>query len=220
MHDRDYLMRLINQMSVAFGQLMGLKEQKKHEEAIVHIDEFLSRELRLRARLALGLSDKDLLAMFSTGGVPNAESVAIIASFLQEEGDLLRELGREEESVPRYEKALRLMLYVLRVSGPVEGLRLEERAGALFAALASERCTAETRRAMWAWQEHEGRYAEAEDLLYDLREDGAVSPEEGYDFYDRLERLADEALTSGELTRDELRDGRRQWQLLTGETAS
>ncbi|MBB6672569.1 DUF6483 family protein [Cohnella nanjingensis] len=220
MHDRDYLMRLISQMSVAFGRLMGLKEQKKHEEAIVHIDEFLSRELRLRARLALGLSDKDLLAMFSTGGVPNAETVAIIATFLQEEGDLLRELGRDAESVPRYEKALRLMLYVLRVNGPIEGLGLEIRKNMLLTALADESCSAETRRAIWVWQEYEGRYAEAEDLLYDLSEDGAVTPEDGREFYDRLDRLGDEALASGGLTRDELQDGRRQWQSLTGETAS
>lgn len=220
MFDRDYMMRLISQTTTALGRLMGLKEQNKHDEAMELIDEFLSRELRMRTRLALGLSDEDLLKMLSIGGVPNLESVAIIAVFLQEEADLLLETGRTGDAVPRYEKALRLLVYVCLKGGAIKGLRAEERIGETIARLAPYETTNETKRSVWAWYESRGQYAEAENMLYELYDEEAVTGEEGRSFYERLERMNDEALERGGLPRSELREGLGQWIKLAGETAS
>lgn len=217
MYDRDYLMRLINQTSAVLARLLGLKEQKKPDEALEAIDEFLSKELRMRSRLALGLSDSDLLAMLSVGGVPNPEMIGTVAVFLQEEGDLLFETGRLDESLMRYEKALRLMMHVLRENGPIDGLRLEERADELVAKLAPYEVAPATRKAAWEWSERAGKYADAENMLYELYEINAVTPEEGGAFYDRLEALDDASLERGGLPRAELRDGKRQWSKLAGE---
>lgn len=220
MFDRDYMMRMISQMAAAMGRVMGLKEQKKHEEALLEIDEFLSKELRMRTRLALGLSDEDLVQMLSVGGTPNYESVAIVAAFLQEEGDILSETGRTADAVPRFEKALRLMLYVLRGNGPIKGFDLEERAERLLGNLAPFETSAETKRAVWGWRESEGRFADAEDLLYELYDQQGVTPDEGRSFYERLERKSDSELEDGGLPRPELWEGRRQWDTLAGETTS
>lgn len=219
MSDRDYLIRLINQAAQALGSALGLRQQQKQQEALDLLDDFLGRELRLRARLALGLSDRDLLAMLSVGGVPNGESVAIMAAFLQEEGELYAELGRLSESLPRYEKALRLNLYLLRNYGEIEGWDVPGRTDRLLRELSPYRLEAETRRALWQWHEESGRLAEAENELYELKREGGAVPEDGIRFYDRLEALDDEALQRGGLTRDELAEGREQWRLLTGETA-
>lgn len=220
MYDRDYLMRLISQTTTMLGRLMGLKEQKKHEEAMELIDEFLSRELRLRTRLALGLSDEDLLQMLSVGGEPNLESVAIIAAMLQEEGELLDDTGRIGDAIPRYEKALRLMIRAYLMGGEVKGLRMEERVRALQRRLAPYMVSPETKRSVWSWQESRGQFAEAENTLYELYDEQAVTETEGSAFYDRLEELGDEALERGGLPRPELEEGRRQWTKLAGETAS
>lgn len=220
MHERDYLMRLISQTTVALGRLMGLKEQKKHDEAMELIDEFLSREMRMRTRLALGLSDEDLLQMLSIGGVPNLESVAILAAFLQEEGDLLYATGKPGDAIPRYEKALRLLVHALREGGPVKGLRMEERIRELAARLAPYEIASETKRSVWSWHESQGHYADAENMLYELYEDQAVTSKEGRSFYERMERLDDGALERGGLPRSELREGIEQWIKLAGETAS
>lgn len=220
MFDRDYMMRMISQMAAAMGRVMGLKEQKKHEEALLEIDEFLSKELRMRTRLALGLSDEDLVQMLSVGGTPNYESVAIVATFLQEEGDILSETGRTADAVPRFEKALRLMLYVLRENGPIKGFDLEDRAERLLGQLAAYETSVETKRAAFGWRESEGRFADAEDLLYELYDHQGVTPDEGPSFYERLERKSDSELENGGLPRPELREGRRQWDTLAGETTS
>ncbi|MBN2982610.1 DUF6483 family protein [Cohnella algarum] len=220
MYDRDYLMRLINQTSVMLARIMGLKEQQKPEQALEEIDEFLGKELRMRARLALGLSDSDLIGMLSVGGVPNPEMIGTLAAFLHEEGDLLRESGRANDSLPRYEKSFRLIVHVLATNGPIDGLKLEERAETLLAKLAPYEAASTTKRAAWSWLELSGKYADAENALYELFELKAVTSEEGNAFYDRLSELADETLAAGGLPRAELDDGREQWNLLAGETAS
>lgn len=215
MYSRDYLMRLISQTTSMLAQIMGLKEQKKHEEAMNLIDEFLNRELRLRTRLALGLSDEDLLQMLSVGGQPNLEQVAMVAAFLQEEGELLEEEGRQADGLLRYEKALRLMLYVLREGGEIPALRLTERSERLIRILAPFEKEPETKRAVWRYRESGGDWAEAENLLYELYDDGAATEEDGVAFYDRLAEKDDDLLEQGGLSRQELEEGRRQWLSLT-----
>jgi hypothetical protein len=220
MYSRDYLMRMISQMTQMMGQLMGLKEQKKNDEALALIDEFLNKELRMRTKLALGLSDEDLLQMLSVGGLPNMESVAMIAIFLQEEGEILEEQGRLHDTLPRYEKALRLILYVLRMNGPISGFDLENRAAKLIDRTEPYERMAETKRSLWQWYESGKKLADAEDLLYELYDTGGASFEEGIAFYERLDLLDDSELEAGGLSRAELREGMAQWRLLAGESVS
>jgi hypothetical protein len=217
--ERDYLMRMIAQSTKALGVIMGLREQNKQEQALEQIDEFLGRELRLKTRFAMGMSDGDLLSMLSVGGVTNVESVAIISAFLQEEAELLSDLGRENESVPRFAKALRLNLWLLRENGGFDGWDVGAKVERLLESLSPYEWDAETKRAVWQWSEAQGRLADAENWLYELQEMSAVSKPEGYAFYERLTSLDDETLLAGGLPRAELEEGRRQWASLTEESA-
>ncbi|MFC4601908.1 DUF6483 family protein [Cohnella hongkongensis] len=220
MFERDYLVRLLTQAGSVLGRAMGLRSQQKQREALELIDEFLGRELRLRSRLAMGLSDDDLLSMLSVTGSPNAESVAVVAAFLHQEADLLHDLGETGESVPRYEKALRLSLFMLRSGMEVDGWDVRARVSELLEALEPYEPVAETRRALWQWHESEGRLAEAENALYELADEDAASAAEGEAFYDRLAACGDEVLEAGGLKREELEEGRRQWAALMKEKVS
>jgi len=210
-------MRLISQTALVLGRIAGLKEQKKQTEALELIDEYLGRELRLRTRLAMGLSDDDLLAMFTVNGVPNAESVAVIAALLQEEAELLEDMGNSGQSVPRFAKALRLNIYLLRNGVEIEGWDIGERVEKLIEVLSPYIVDVETKRALWAWHEWSGRFTEAEDMLYELQEEEGATYEEGDAFYGRLSILGDEALEQGGIPREELEEGRRQWGALMKE---
>lgn len=217
MLERDYLMRLISQAASVIGRSMGLRERMKRSEALDLLDEFLSKELRIRTRLAMGLTDEQLLQMLTVGGVPNAESVAVIAGFLQEEADILTDLGQEDQALPRYEKALRLNLYLLRENVDIQDWDVEARTARLLEAIAPYRIGAETKRSIWSWHEAKDNFANAENVLYELADDSAVSAQEGERFYARLSLLDDERLASGGLPREELEEGRRQWQALMKE---
>ncbi|MFC5468625.1 DUF6483 family protein [Cohnella suwonensis] len=217
MFERDYLIRLLAQAGAVLGKAAGLKDLGKPQEALQTIDEFMSRELRLRSRLAMGLTDEDLLSMLSLTGSPNAESVAIVASCLKQEAELYASLGEEDESVPRFEKSLRLTLHALRNELEAEGWDARKRAEELIASLDPYETEADTKKALWGWHEEEGRFADAENLLFELGEAGALSAEEGQAFYTRLSGMEDAALDAGGLPRDEMEEGRRQWGALTKE---
>jgi hypothetical protein len=217
--ERDYLIRLLTQAGLVLGKAMGLREQQRQQEALDLIDEFLGRELRLRSRLAMGLSDEDLLSMLSVTGSPNAESVAVVAAFLQEEGELLEDLGQSDLSYPRFAKALRLNLYLLRNDMEIEGWDIRLRVSNLLAVLSSYPIDIDTKRAMWHWHESNGQFTDAEDLLYELQEEGGVSLEEGDAFYERLSGYDDSQLEAGGLSRVEMAEGHRQWGALMKENA-
>jgi tetratricopeptide (TPR) repeat protein len=215
--ERDYLIRLLTQAGLVLGKALGLREQKKQKEALDLIDEFLGKELRLRSRLAIGLSDEDLLSMLSVTGSPNAESVAVVAAFLQQEADLLDDLGQTDESVPRYEKALRLNLYLIKNDMEIEEWDVRGRVGQLLAALSPYELDTKTKTALWPWYESNGEFTDAEDLLYELREEGEVTVEEGVAFYERLSARDDSVLEAGGMPRSEMEEGCRQWSALTKE---
>jgi len=218
--ERDYLVRLLTQAGLVLGKAMGLRRQQKRQEALDLIDEFLGRELRLRSRLAMGLSDDDLLAMLSVTGNPNAEAAAVVAAFLQQEAELLDDLGRTEESVPRYAKALRLNLYAIRAGMDAEGWDIRARVEELLEALAPYEPDADTLRALWRWHEEEARFADAENALFELANLDAAAAEEGDAFYDRLSAIGDETLEAGGMDREELEESRRQWTALMKEKVS
>ncbi len=217
MFERDYLVRLLTQAGLMLGKAMKLRQQQKQKEALELIDEFLGKELRLRSRLAMGLSDEDLLAMLTVTGSPNAESVAVVAALLQQEAELLADLGQEEESVPRYAKALRLNLYLIRNDMEIEGWDVRGRVDELITALSAFEMDSRTKLALWPWYEFNGQLADAENMLYELEEEDAVLSEDGGAFYERLSAYSDSALEAGGLPRGELEEGRRQWTALMKE---
>lgn len=215
--ERDYYIRLLTQAGLLLGKIMGLCEQNKQLEALEQMDEFLGKELRLRSRLAMGLTDEDLLAMLTVTGAPNAESINVVAAFLQEEGELFSDLGQVEDSVPRFAKALRLNVYLLRHDMEIEGWDIRARINRLLEMLSSYELDTPTRRALLYWYETSGQLTDAEDLLYELQEDAGVNADEGNAFYARLSAYEDSSLEAAGLSREELEEGRRQWGALMKE---
>jgi hypothetical protein len=140
-----------------------------------------------------------------------------VAALLQQEADLLADLGQEDESVPRYAKALRLNLYLIRNDMEIEGWDIQSRVGELLSALSDYELDSLTKQALWPWYEKSARLAEAENTLYELEEEGAVTSAEGDAFYERLAAYSDSALEAGGLPRIELEEGRRQWTALMKE---
>lgn len=69
----------------------------------------------------------------------------------------------------------------------------------------------DTKRSIWRWHERQGIYADAEDVLYELLDEHAITGKEGRSFYARLEQLEDVALERGGLPRSELREGLEAW---------
>ncbi|MCM3748306.1 DUF6483 family protein [Paenibacillus pasadenensis] len=208
MFQRDYFMRMIEQMAEVSAAILGLKKAGKQEEALQVIEELLDKHFRMNARLLKGLSDEDLVRMMSRSGVPDASMLHALALLVKEEADLHEESGREGLAFQSRLKSLHLLLRVSSLGAepsPDDTIREQLRR------LAAYELPPATKRLLACWREEQGEYAMAEDLWHELLEDGELEPAEMGEFYRRLLPLEEAALTAGGLSRSEVREAAEPW---------
>lgn len=210
MFQRDYFMRMIEQMTEVVGRLMALRQEKKQEEALTSIDELLNRQFRLSGKLIRSLSDEDIVKMMTVRGVVETADLHAIALLMKQEAVLLEELDQPDQSYLVRIKALHLFIRLALLDAEPLLRTPSEEAGELAASLRRYELPQATKELMLQWHEAEGRYDQAENVLDELFADGLLPLEEADAFYRRLLLLPDEKLVEGGLPRDEVVEGQRR----------
>lgn len=209
MYQRDYIMRMVEQLTAGIAQIAGLQREQKHQDALYTVDELLSRLFRMNARLIRSLSADDLIAMMRVNGHLETEPLLAMAELLKEEGDILRNMGRPDEAYYSHLKAIELLL-AIDVEGTFpEQTDLHRSISGLIERLNPFQVPPETQRTLWLYFEQRGQYAIAENWLFEWLE-GAEDNEcvdEAIHFYNRLLMRPDEELAAGNLPRDEVIEG-------------
>jgi hypothetical protein len=203
MFQRDYLTRMIEQITTAIGQVAGLRERKEHLEAMKVIDELFNRQFRLNSRLIRSLHGKDLMDMMTVNGAVDTISLQAVALLLKEQGELEAELDHENESYVRSLKALDLFLRLALIEAEPTVADPRKEAGELLAALREFELPADTKTLAYRWKELEGSYDEAENWLHELLEDEVLDAGTAAAFYHRLLLLPEDRLQAGGLSREE-----------------
>ena len=210
MFERDYFMRMIGQMAQVMGQMMGLRKERKQEEALLIIDDLFNQQFRLNAKLIRSLSDADLVRIMTTNGVVETANLHAIALLMKEEAEILDELGRPDQSYVSRLKAFHLFIRLSLLDSSSLLRTPSEEAADLAAELNVYELPRATKLLVFEWYEAERRYDQAENVLHELLEDGAVPWEEADDFYCRMLLLPDERLIEGGLPKDEVIEGRKR----------
>ena len=207
MFQRDYMMRMIQQMTEAMAQVMGMRQRKEHQEALRLIDDLLDRKLRLKPNLVYALSEEDLIRLLTTSGVADIVSLQAIARLLKEAGDIHMAEGDEATGYARWIKSLNLNLRLSLLDAEPVIADPDEEAEQLLRSLAAYELPPGTKRQLAAWHEQRRRYDQAENWLHEWLEDGGGTAEEAAAFYLRLLKLSDERLETGGLPRHEVESG-------------
>lgn len=168
----DYMMRLIEQLSETVGVLLGMRKRQEPEKEVSTIDEALKRMLGLNARLVTGLSEPDLVALLTKDGYGELERLAAVAVLLKEEGDAFTRMGQERSAYAARKKALYLLLHIGSRGAEPSFLKLHQEIEDLLTLLGPYEMPSVTRRELWLYYEEIGRYADAEDVLFELLEEG------------------------------------------------
>lgn len=210
MFQRDYFMRMIEQMSQVAGQVMGLRQERKQDEALVIIDELLDKHFRLNGKLIRSLSDADLVRMMTTSGVIETANIHAIALLMKEEADIFDDQERPELSYSVRLKSFHLFMRLALIDAPPMLRTPSEEAVELARKLSVYELPPETKLLMFEWHEADGRYDQAENMLYELVEDGVLPSDEATEFYRRMLLLPDESLAAGGLSREEVLQGQQQ----------
>ena len=203
----DYILRMIDEMTQMVAKVLVLKQQRKHIEALWEIDEQLSKQFRLNARLVDSLTTKDIIDMHSLQGFVEAEQLQGIALLLHEEGKVKLEMGEREQGLKGLLKALHLFLYAEKHGADRHAFQLEQRVDEIMKEWKGYRLPSAIDELLLFHEEKRGRYAEAESVLHRLLARGDLTDLAAVSFYERLLLLEDERLTAGGLPREEVLEG-------------
>jgi tetratricopeptide (TPR) repeat protein len=217
MLSRDYILRIVEEFGRELAIIIGLRKRNKHEEALIYINDLFQRMTGLSSSFINSISEETLIKTFSPLGQLNAHACLWAASLLKAEGGIYEDLGEENESYYRFHKALFLLLEVI-LHEPVDSdSELFQEVDDLLQKLADYELPIKTREKLFAYYEHIGKYAKAEDLLFELLE---PSPPDahifvlGLDFYTRLLQKNEADLVAGNFSREEVEEGLTHLQQL------
>jgi tetratricopeptide (TPR) repeat protein len=213
MYQRDYIMRMIEQLTAGIARIAGLRQEKKHQEALATADELLTRLFRMNGNLLRSLSARNIIEMMRMHGHLETEPLKAMARLLKEEGDIYLQMGRFADAYHSHLKALDLLLAAAPEEDDSDGMDLRREIEELLHRLGEYVLPADTLRELCSYYEQTGQYAKAEDIWYELLEQKENEPEfvqETVQFYRRLLRLSDEQLESGRLPRAEVEAGLEQ----------
>jgi hypothetical protein len=169
-------------------------------------DEAYKPLLGVGSRVVAVLDDGQLVDLLTSGANPDMRRVALALELLKAEADLYAESGQPGEAAVRYRRAVALAGCLAARS---ERLLDGELAGELLDRAGELELSAGQRLAVARVLEALGRYADAEDALFELIDERPGDPgpvEEAIAFCQRLRPLEPERLAAGGLTLEEVND--------------
>ncbi|MDB5053122.1 MAG: hypothetical protein JWM44_1172 [Bacilli bacterium] len=217
---RDYIMRMLTQFTAAVAQLMGLKQEKKHDQIFIVVNDTLEKYYRLNSKLLQSMSDRDLLSMLKTNEMLDTEKAIMIAYLLKTEGESYEALEQLEESYKRYLTSLTLFLAAAENDPNVSIINIDDEIDDLLTKLGTYELPIENNIQIFHYLLHIGHYASAEDVLFELTSLQKMNEYHstnkiallGVQFYEQLLLKADYELIAGGLPRDEVTQGLAQFK--------
>lgn len=221
MAQRDYILRMFEEMSRAIAQIVYQREIKDYHASHELIDEQFKQTLGMGSGFIQSLPDETLLSMLTTLGTLNIEKCWLIGLLLKAEGDLYADEQDENKSYYSYLKSCNLFLEALYNQNEQRDIEKIAEIEELLRKLEDYELPLRTMQLLFWYFEYTERYAKAEDMLFAILETepdeamegiaGIESADEmrarGEAFYARLLSKNDSALESGDFSRAEIRDG-------------
>jgi hypothetical protein len=204
---RDYFLRMIHMLAQVVARLLKLRETNQYDEAHEVIRQTSRQFLGMDAKLLNSLSRDELIRLLALGDRFDVEKCVVAAELLRMTAELEELQGKHDDSYETSARSLNLYLELLfRETGAMPE-EFFEKVDLLVESLSSYDLPLELRQKLFRYYDHAGRYAMAEDILFDiLGEDPGIS-KEGVRFYERLKGKTDEDLIRGNLPRQEVEAG-------------
>jgi hypothetical protein len=215
MVQRDYILRQIEQLGMAYGALVRSAEERKGLQFRVGeepIEQALRQHFGLSVEAMRARSADELIgairlesSAFEGRGVV-AHKLTLLAALVREQADLDAAQGDADEAAVGRLKALHLFLTVLVEEGDSSDLATYA-INPLLDLLETYELPREVKDLLWRQAEQAGDFARAEDWLFALLDEDPGELERGIAFYERLGHFNDEELVQGNLPRAEVAAG-------------
>lgn len=218
MINKDYILRLAEQIGYEISILVGLRKRDKHQDELLTIDNLLLKYTGMTSRFINALSDQMLLQSLSPMGSLNADPALWIASLLKEEGEVYDALNNGHESYYRYVKSLYLFLEILHQEHVALDSPLYTDTGELIQKLADYEIPSYIQPQLFRYYEQLGQYARAENILFEYleKQPDVAMLEAGKAFYQRIQTKGTADLLLGNFSQEEITEGLVQLRQFEG----
>lgn len=209
-HEKDYVMRLIRQLSAAIAKIMGLKADNKLEESQDLLNETFKNFTGLDKKVVEALPYEILMQRVSGGRQIDPVKVLPFIDLLYLQGDIYEQQGEMSKAGNLYMKALDIMLCVILNEDDLVWEENQEKIYGLIKAIRDYGTPIDTKIRLFAFYERAKNYAKAEDVLLEALDQSGGDRElleTGSAFYERLADLEPAALEKGNLPLDEVLEG-------------
>ncbi len=210
MINKDYILRIAEQIGRELSILVGLRKRNQNEDALIAIDNALLHHLGLTSRFIDSISDETLVQTLSPLGSLNVMQALWVAELLKVEGEVYTQMGRDKDSYYSLVKSLYLLLEsTFQEYIPIE-LEFHAHIKELVDELTDYELPTHLQSHLFRYYEQTGFYDKAENTLYDLLQNQRSSSqmrEQGQAFYQRLLSKSDEDLQAGNFSRAEVYEG-------------
>lgn len=213
MFQRDYIMRMIEQLGQALQHILRLQQVEKFDEAQIEINRAGKTLLGMDMQILRSLEEAALPGLFGTG--ENLDGAACLAAgvLLHEEAHLLEQLQQPAASRVNYRKALQLYLEALLHNPALRRPEYLTRFDALLEKSPPDVLPDAVLLKLFRLYEALGRFGKAEDMLFFLADRAATDVfAEGIAFFRRMQNVPPAALIAGNLPPEEVAEGLSQWQ--------
>ena len=211
MIQRDFIMRMVQQFVAALLRMINLRTEGQTEQANQAIEQAYRSALGCGSEFIESLSGDEMLGMMRSG-IFSPEQVLIAARLIEEQAG-----GEESDSPDRLPKSLHLYLGVFAGPGSIILAEFAERIDLLVERIPVEQIAQQTLLLGVAYYANVGSFDRAESMLFHAAEQDPQSSDViacGRGFYRDLEELPDDKLTSGGLPREEMMQGKLDFEAL------
>ena len=207
MINRDYILRMIEQLSRFLAKALLLKDGKEYIQAATEVKKAGKMFLGLNPEAMDMLSDQDLIHLWMVAQDLDAEKCALAAQIFRAEGEIFEAEGEYEKASASYYKSLSLLTETITFLKEKIPTELITSVDFLVHQLDVSTLPPGVQQKLFATYATIGRFGKAEDLLFEIIEQDASFIDTGKRFYQRLLKRTDEELEGGNLPRAEVLEG-------------
>lgn len=215
MSKSDYILRMIEEISIIIAHIIGLKKENRLEESQSVLDDALTQFLGSNAKLAEVLEYRDLMQMISGNEEFNADKCMVLADLLKLKADIYESQGFSANANNLYIKSMHLFIEALSADNHLYTEKNMNSVNEMITLISIYELTDESKELFFKYYGLTGSYDKAEDFLYELLASTHYDSKvvnTGLAFYERLMTLDEAELLQGNLPITEVMEGYNELQ--------